>query len=250
MDNRKNQVIELNVGGSCYATSLKTLISEEKSYFHELFTDNGQISLKDSNNRIFIDRDGQLFRYILDYLRTKSLNLPENFNEKQRLKVEAEFYRLPSIITHLDSYYELKNVNQLIPINERTLSPSMLPARKSQSGYIVIGYRGTFAFGREGISDIKFRKISRILVCGRIQLCKDVFGDTLNESRDPDHGNTDRYTSRFYLKHTSLEQAFDSLNENGFFLVGTAATGTNSSGSVDNEETRWLHYNEFVFLRS
>lgn len=60
------------------------------------------------------------------------------------------------------------------------------------SGCITVGYRGSFAFGRDGLADVKFRKLSRILVCGRVTLCRDVFGDTLNESRDPDHGLTDR----------------------------------------------------------
>ena len=75
------------------------------------------------------------------------------------------------------------------------------------------------AFGRDGLADVKFRKISRILVCGRVHLCREVFGETLNESRDPDHGQTDRYTSRFFLKHTFLEQAFDMLSEASFLMV-------------------------------
>ena len=75
------------------------------------------------------------------------------------------------------------------------------------------------AFGRDGLADVKFRKISRILVCGRARLCREVFGETLNESRDPDHGQTDRYTSRFFLKHTFLEQAFDMLSEASFLMV-------------------------------
>ena len=75
------------------------------------------------------------------------------------------------------------------------------------------------AFGRDGLADVKFRKISRILVCGRVHLCREVFGETLNESRDPDHGQTDRYTSRFFLKHTFLEQAFDMLSEASFSMV-------------------------------
>lgn len=75
------------------------------------------------------------------------------------------------------------------------------------------------AFGRDGLADVKFRKISRILICGRVHLCREVFGETLNESRDPDHGQTDRYTSRFFLKHTFLEQAFDMLSEASFFMV-------------------------------
>ena len=45
--------------------------------------------------KYFIDRDGVLFRYILDYLRNKKLVLPENFQETKRLAMEAEFYELP-----------------------------------------------------------------------------------------------------------------------------------------------------------
>ena len=63
-------------------------------------------------------------------------------------------------------------------------------------------------------------------------LCREVFGDTLNESRDPDRGGTmDRYTSRFFLKHTSLEQAFDALLDAGFYLGGCCGTGTATSAT-------------------
>jgi hypothetical protein len=123
-------------------------------------------------------------------------------------------------------------------------------------GYITVGYRGSFAFGREGLADVKFRKLSRILVCGRVALCRDVFGETLNESRDPDHGMSDRYTSRFFLKHSFIEQAFDMLQDQGFKLVtscGSATAGGNITElkpGVDFEENRWNHYNEFVFERN
>ena len=37
--------------------------------------------------------------------------------------------------------------------------------------------------------------------------CNSVAKDCLNESRDPDRGlGSDRYTSRYFLKHTVLEQ--------------------------------------------
>lgn len=81
---------------------------------------------------------------------------------------------------------------------------------------IIFHSRGTFAFGRDGLADVKFRKLTRILVCGKVTICREVFGDTLNESRDPDRGQDDRYTSRFFLKHNSLEQAFDMLQEARF----------------------------------
>ena len=58
-----------------------------------------------------------------------------------------------------------------------------------------------------------------------------MFGDTLNESRDPDRGGQDRYSSRFFLKHTSLEQCFDMLLDQGFILAGCSGTGTSTSAS-------------------
>jgi len=83
-----------------------------------------------------------------------------------------------------------------------------------------------------------------------------VFQDTLNESRDPDRGNNDRYTARFFLKHVFLEQAFDMLHEARFRLVGSSGSGTNSAPGgdtkapgMDSEENKWLHYNEYVFTR-
>ena len=45
--------------------------------------------------KYFIDRDGVLFRYVLDYLRNKKLVLPENFQETKRLMTEAEYFQLP-----------------------------------------------------------------------------------------------------------------------------------------------------------
>ncbi|CAF1162735.1 unnamed protein product [Adineta steineri] len=267
-------VVELNVGGVTYATTLGTLQqAEPDSPLATITTLNSSdiraIFGRDSKNRIFIDRDGVLFRYILDYLRNKRLSLPENFAERDRLKNEADYYRLNGMIQALGQIrlYTSSNgkssndnitpratgVNS-IDLNSSLMS-SRVPAPRSNTGYIVVGYRGTFAFGRDGLADVKFRKISRILVCGRVHLCREVFGETLNESRDPDHGQTDRYTSRFFLKHTFLEQAFDMLGEASFSMVGCAASGCSNSTSeigkqTDNEENRWLHYNEFVFYRS
>lgn len=123
--------------------------------------------------RVFLDRDGVLFRYILDFLRDGSLILPDCFRERKRLKREAEKYGLQGLVDLLES-----------------------ETKARPPGVITVGYRGSFQFGKDGLADVKFRKLSRILVSGRVQLCRDVFGETLNESRDPDHGITERYTSR------------------------------------------------------
>ncbi len=241
-------VVELNVGGVYYATTMATLLSVDNpdNLFVQLFSSLEAAKLKDSKNKLFFDRDGILFRYILDYLRNNTLILPDNFSEKKRLKREAEYYRLPKMVKYLEE-------PEIDPKNNHAITSKQI---KGVGGTIIIGYRGTFSFGRESLSDVKFRKISRILVCGKVQVCRDVFGDTLNESRDPTI-ESERYTSRFFLKHTFLEQAFDTLNESGFHLIGTCATGTNSSvtdaynkANNDSEESRWLHYNEFIFYKS
>lgn len=58
---------------------------------------------KDSKGKVFIDRDGVLFRYILDYLRNQNIVLPENFHEKARLRAEAEFFGLEGLLRSLES---------------------------------------------------------------------------------------------------------------------------------------------------
>ncbi|XP_026481426.1 BTB/POZ domain-containing protein KCTD16-like [Ctenocephalides felis] len=224
-------IVELNVGGVHYSASLSTLTSCEGSRLYEDFSSGGSNLPSDAKGRKFLDRDGVLFRYVLDFLRDGTLNLPEGFREKARLRKEATHFRLDGLV--------------------RLLTPG---GCDPQGGCITVGYRGSFAFGRDGLADVKFRKLSRILVCGRVTLCRDVFGDTLNESRDPDHGLTDRYTSRFFLKHSFLEQAFDMLLEQGFRMVGSCGSGTAGSAAelkpgMDAEENRWNHYNEFVFIR-
>ena len=60
------------------------------------------------NGVYFIDRDGELFAYVLDYLRTGKLLLPECFRELARLREEVEFYRLEPLMHQLMPYYNLK----------------------------------------------------------------------------------------------------------------------------------------------
>lgn len=231
-DDESSAIVELNVGGVHYTTTRKTLTSDKGSRLCDLFSSSSSKSLtKDAKGRIFLDRDGVLFRYILDYLRDDGIQLPDGFREKDRLLKEAEYFTLHGL---------KKCLQALNDANEK--------------GCITVGYRGSFQFGKDGLADVKFRKLSRILVCGRVALCRDVFGDTLNESRDPDHGGPDRYTSRFFLKHCFIEQAFDMLGEQGFRLAGSCGSGTagalgDPKPGVDAEETRWNHYNEFVFIR-
>lgn len=86
------------------------------------------------------------------------------------------------------------------------------------------------------------------MVCGKISLAKEVFGDTLNESRDPDRP-PERYTSRYYLKFTFLEQAFDKLADAGFHMVACNSTGTCTVTHDQTDDRIWTSYTEYVFYR-
>ncbi|XP_035682288.1 BTB/POZ domain-containing protein KCTD8-like [Branchiostoma floridae] len=264
-------VVELNVGGTSYSTSLETLRRHPDSVLGRMFAAGPRSEPpRDGKGRYFVDRDGQLFRYVLDYLRTDRLLLPAGFPEKERLRREAEHFQLKDMVAALSQNATVPQCPQcgratLAPLQHKpagetgdSAPPSPAKQDGKKPGFITIGYCGTFAFGPNGVTDVKFRKLARIFVCGKVNMAREVFGDTLNESRDPDRGMPDRYTSRFYLKHTYLEQAFDMLAEAGFALASAAANGTGysnvqtgpgSTGGVHEAERAWSHYNEFVFQR-
>ncbi|KAI3384399.1 hypothetical protein SNEBB_006939 [Seison nebaliae] len=271
--NMAQRIVRLDVGGTSYTSTIKTLTTENGSMLQKWFRafhdnesniDESGRFLKISDEKVFIDRDGQLFRYILDYLRQLDISLPNDFQEMERLRSEASFFGLNRMVKIIDKMEKHKKSHTSCSSHHPNNISVTLPTGKT-SGYITIGYRGTFAFGRDGLADVKFRKVLRILVCGKVLLCREVFDTTLNESRDPDHhGQSSRYTARFYLKHNFLEQAFDALSESGFFMIGSSGNGTNSytpssagtniteftKPGTNPEESRWLHYNEYVFYRS
>lgn len=267
-----SEIIELNVGGQVYVTRHKTLIAVPDSLLWNMFSKKSPKELaRDSKGRFFLDRDGFLFRYILDYLRDLNLVLPDYFPEKSRLQREADFFQLRDLAKRLSPRVSKDNsISEEISQSDteegalqcgssgvvetlRTMSVSgavrspSLDSRKS--GYITVGYRGSYTIGRDIQTDAKFRRVARITVCGKTSLAKEVFGDTLNESRDPDRP-PERYTSRYYLKYNFLEQAFDKLTEAGFHMVACSSTGTCAYTSNDpNEDKIWTSYTEYVFCR-
>lgn len=250
------EIVELNVGGAVYVTRLETLTSVSNSLLWDKFTRSspGEL-LKDSKGRFFFDRDGSLFRYILDYLRDSDLSLPEVFHERRRLQKEADFFQLPELSRRLAAPSKGSSEESREPQDTEFISPVILssdrtlPPPGANSGYITIGYRGSYTIGRDIQADAKFRRVARITVCSKISLAKEVFGETLNESRDPDRP-PDKYTSRYYLKYNFLEQAFDRLAEAGFHMVACNSTGTCSYSSNDpGEDKLWTSYTEYVFRR-
>ncbi|XP_057239819.1 BTB/POZ domain-containing protein KCTD12-like [Malurus melanocephalus] len=268
-------IIELNVGGQVYITRHPTLVSVPGSLLWEMFTQKNVRSLaRDSKGRFFVDRDGFLFRYILDYMRDRQLVLPEHFPERSRLQREAEYFMLPELVKLLapklseqnslgddpcqsdpeelspgaDTARSLTSAAAAPPSTASAAPGAAAGAEGRRAGFITIGYRGSYTLGRDSQTDAKFRRVARIMVCGKTSLAKEVFGDTLNESRDPDRP-PERYTSRYYLKFTFLEQAFDKLADAGFHMVACNSTGTCAFAHEQTDDRIWTSYTEYVFYR-
>ncbi|XP_042195983.1 LOW QUALITY PROTEIN: BTB/POZ domain-containing protein KCTD16 [Callorhinchus milii] len=294
-------VVELNVGGQVYFTRLCTLTSSPNSVLGRMFGGHRPEMARDGRGRFFIDRDGFLFRYILDYLRDRAVLLPELFPEKQRLRREAEYFQLPDLVrmlspaeggdhrgdhrdhhhhrggspgggvpdetgaTHSDDPDSCRRAAATPGVGAGGQGVGGGGGAERKAGFITLGYRGPGPPGRDGVPGPDprlFRRVPRILACGRVGLLQEVFGDHVNESRDPDR-TPDRYTSRFYLRHRQLERAFDTLADSGFSLLGsncslsgppgatgtTGATGT-APGATGTEDRAWSSYTEYLFYRS
>ncbi|KAJ8015111.1 hypothetical protein DPEC_G00022760 [Dallia pectoralis] len=253
------EVVELNVGGQVYVTKRSTLVSVPDTTLHTMFGRSPMRELpRDSRGRFFIDRDGFLFRYVLDFLRDRQLVLPDHFPERERLQREAEHFQLGELLRLLGprpgSKQGSMNDEGCHSDIEESSQGSEYPMGRSsttsdkRSGFITIGYRGSYTTVRDNQADAKFRRVARIMVCGRIALAKEVFGETLNESRDPDRP-PEKYTSRFYLKFTYLEQAFDRLSEAGFTMVASNSTGTAAFVNQYRDDKIWSSYTEYIFFR-
>lgn len=95
--------VSLNVGGEIYTTTLDTVTRCRDSMLGAMFT--GQIPvLRDNRGNVFIDRDGKVFRYILNYLRSCSLDLPEGFSELALLRREADFFQIRPLLEEIRHY--------------------------------------------------------------------------------------------------------------------------------------------------
>jgi hypothetical protein len=74
----ENEIIHFNVGGTLYDVARETLLKFENTMLATLVSDKWRISRKEEI--IFIDRDGERFKYILDWYRDGKINIPKTVN--------------------------------------------------------------------------------------------------------------------------------------------------------------------------
>lgn len=114
-----DSIVKLNVGGVIYLTSETTLKSksERLNYFDALLS--GKFSPTMIDGAYFIDRDGSIFQYILNYLRSghycfKISEIPLEISLYQ-LQEEANFYLIEDLITLIERRFNSTPISVLNP---------------------------------------------------------------------------------------------------------------------------------------
>lgn len=92
-----DRIIRLNVGGNSFCTTYGTL--EFSPYFKQLLNCDAEIN-EDvmENGELFIDRDGDMFSHVLEYLRSYDI-CADNLEELQN---EAKFYQLNTMVESIE----------------------------------------------------------------------------------------------------------------------------------------------------
>jgi len=136
--NALNRVVRLNVGGHKYMTTTATLIKVKGSRFEAMFAPGASSPLRDDEGTYFIDRDGTLFPFVLNFLRDGSVELPAEGPLLRALLREAQHYQLPCLISQIQlALGSSLPAAAVAPSHVRMASPSPLhnhhPAAHSPS---------------------------------------------------------------------------------------------------------------------
>ncbi|XP_066245472.1 BTB/POZ domain-containing protein KCTD3 isoform X1 [Euwallacea similis] len=124
-------ILHLNVGGKRFSTSRQTLTLIPDTFFTALL--NGRISsLRDEKGCIFIDRDPKVFSIILNYLRTREIDLQGV--DLRSLRHEAEYYNIAPLVRRLMLCEELSQSACGDVLFYGYLPPPSIPVHDIQNG--------------------------------------------------------------------------------------------------------------------
>ncbi|GBG32110.1 BTB/POZ domain-containing protein KCTD9 [Hondaea fermentalgiana] len=108
LDN-KRQVINLNVGGKSFVTTSNTLAACNGSLLYSIVKHSATMkawTLEDASDAIFIDRDGEHFGYIVNWLRAKACcsgYKPPPLRIRDEVIIEAEYFGIDDLADFLRS---------------------------------------------------------------------------------------------------------------------------------------------------
>ncbi|KAK9941075.1 hypothetical protein M0R45_017703 [Rubus argutus] len=111
-NSNSTSLVRLNVGGKKFSTYMDTLTQREpNSLFGAMFSGRNTLC-QDDKGYVFIDRNGEYFGYILDWLRDDDVPTLEDFKYSKLLK-EAQYFQLQGLIDGIHVVLDNKKEKKL-----------------------------------------------------------------------------------------------------------------------------------------
>jgi hypothetical protein len=124
----ENAPVHIDAGGILYTSSLATLTRHRDSLISKMFNGSVPIVLDSLKQHYFIDRDGKLFRHVLNFMRTGRVSLPSGFDDFEALFAEAKYYELSEMVRQLESILDSRrktDSTQSQPSSTRKLAKTL-----------------------------------------------------------------------------------------------------------------------------
>ncbi|XP_064189873.1 uncharacterized protein kctd1 isoform X2 [Anguilla rostrata] len=202
---KSNAPVHIDVGGHMYTSSLATLTKYPESRIGRLFDGTEPIVLDSLKQHYFIDRDGHMFRYILNFLRTSKLLIPDDFKDYSLLYEEARYFQLQPMQAELERWRQEREAG-------RASRPcECLVVRVAPD----LGERITLSGDKALIEDV-FPEIG------------DVMCNSVNAGWNHDSTHVIRFPLNGYC-HLNSVQVLERLQQRGFEIVGSCGGGVDSS---------------------
>ncbi|KAB7505915.1 BTB/POZ domain-containing protein kctd15-like [Armadillidium nasatum] len=231
-----------------------------ESRLSKLFNGSIPIVLDSLKQHYFIDRDGEMFRHILNYMRNGRLTLPREFNSYDLLLEEAKYFEIPGLMKELEE--EKRCSEESVTLRTSKLSQSIGLYKSGSRNISCISKNNlknvyeTKCKNSAGItSENNFEVIAlsispdlgeRIMVSGDRSLIEEIFPEvsqSMMDGRTSLPWNLDpKFVIRFplngYCKFNSM-QAVQRLLNFSFDIVAS------NGGGVEGQQ-----FSEYLFCRS
>ncbi|XP_058532900.1 BTB/POZ domain-containing protein KCTD1 isoform X2 [Ochotona princeps] len=202
---KSNAPVHIDVGGHMYTSSLATLTKYPDSRIGRLFDGTEPIVLDSLKQHYFIDRDGQMFRYILNFLRTSKLLIPDDFKDYTLLYEEAKYFQLQPMLLEMERWKQDREGGRFSRPCE------CLVVRVAPD----LGERITLSGDKSLIEEV-FPEIG------------DVMCNSVNAGWNHDSTHVIRFPLNGYC-HLNSVQVLERLQQRGFEIVGSCGGGVDSS---------------------
>ncbi|XP_030626588.1 uncharacterized protein kctd1 [Chanos chanos] len=202
---KANAPVHIDVGGHMYTSSLATLTKYPESRIGRLFDGTEPIVLDSLKQHYFIDRDGYMFRYILNFLRTSKLLIPDDFKDYSLLYEEARYFQLVPLQAELERWRSEREsgcVSRLCECVVVRVAPEL-------------GERITLSGEKALIEDV-FPEIG------------DVMCNSINAGWNHDSTHVIRFPLNGYC-HLNSVQVLERLLQRGFEIAGSCGGGVDST---------------------